>query len=92
MFSRPKPEDPREIVMGRVAIAVAEMLARDFDEICLEYLGADTHPHDPRQKTAEVANRIVILCRRLVEEIQRYERYAWLRQEAEEEEEETRIF
>jgi hypothetical protein len=43
-----------------------------------------------------VANRIVVLSRRLIAEIQRYERYAWLCRQVEEEEEgedeETGIF
>jgi hypothetical protein len=86
-----KPEGPHEIVVGRVATAAVEMLLRDMDEVFLEYLGADIDPRDPRQKAAEVANRIVVLSRRLIDEIRRYERYAWLCKEVEEEEEENRI-
>jgi hypothetical protein len=44
---------------------------------------ADTQRDGPQQHTAEVANRIVVLCRRLVEEIQCYERWDQLRQEQE---------
>jgi len=45
---------------------------------------ARTEPHDPTHRTAEAANRIVVLCRRLAEEVRRYERCDQLRREAEE--------
>jgi len=76
-----------EVEFNQVAIAVADMLARQMDDIFLGLVeGAGTEPHDPTHRTAEAANRIVVLCRRLVEEIQRYERWDQLRREQEQQE------
>jgi hypothetical protein len=73
-----------ELEFNQVAIAVARMLIRQMDDTFLWLI----HQHDsgrdrPQQRTAEVANRIVVLCRRLVEEIQRYERWDQIRREQE---------
>ena len=74
-----------EVEFNRVAIAVAEMLAREMDDVFLGLVeGAGTEPHDPTHRTAEAANRIVVLSRRLAEEVRRYERCDKLRREAEE--------
>ena len=82
-------KEPHEVVFGRVAIAVAEMLERDMDEVLLERIdGAGSDRSCPYRKSAAVANRISILCRRLSEEIQRYERYDRLCRDAEEDQEE----
>jgi len=73
-----------EVEFNRVAIAVAEMLTRQMDDVFLSLVrdgGAD--PHDPSHRTAEAANRIVVLCRRLTGEIRRYERCDQIRREAE---------
>ena len=74
-----------EVEFNRVAIAVAEMLAREMDDVFLALVeGAGTEPHDPTHRTAEAANRIVVLCRRLAEEVRRYERCDQIRRETEE--------
>ena len=74
-----------EVEFNQVAIAVARMLVRQMDDTFLWLLHQeDTHSDGPRQRTAEVANRIVVLCRRLVEEIERYERWDQIRREQEE--------
>ena len=71
-----------EVEFNRVAIAVAEMLTREMDDTFLWLIHqGQTQRDGPQQRTAEVANRIVVLCRRLVEEIQRYERWDQLRRE-----------
>ena len=76
-----------ETEFNQVAIAVAEMLVRQMDDTFLWLIHQDDTQRDgPRQHTAEVANRIVVLCRRLVEEIQRYERWDQLRREQEQQE------
>ena len=72
---------------NQVAIAVARMLVRQMDDTFLWLLHQDDASRDgPRQRTAEIANRIVVLCRRLVEEIERYERWDRIRREQEEHE------
>jgi hypothetical protein len=74
-----------EVEFNQVAIAVADMLARQMDDVFLGLVeGAGTEPHDPSHRTAEAANRIVVLCRRLTEEVRRYERCELLRREVEE--------
>ena len=74
-----------EVEFNQVAIAVAEMLAREMDDVFLGLVeGTGTEPHDPTHRTAEAANRIVVLCRRLAEEVRRYERCDQLRREVEE--------
>ena len=76
-----------EVEFNRVAIAVAEMLTRQMDDTFLWLVQHDENPDGgPQQRTAEVANRIVILCRRLVVEIQLYERWDQLRREQEQHE------
>jgi hypothetical protein len=75
-----------EVEFNRVAIAVAEMLTRQMDDVFLDLVrDAGTDPHDPSHRTAEAANRIVVLCRRLAGEIRRYEYCDQLRRETEEE-------
>ncbi len=77
-----------EVEFNQVAIAVAQMLARKMDDTFLWLVDqANTDTRSPEHKSAEVANRIVVLSRRLVEEIQRYERWERLRREQEEEQE-----
>ena len=75
-----------EVEFNRVAIAVAEMLTRQMDDAFLDLVrdgGSD--PHDPSHRTAEAANRVVVLCRRLTDEIRRYEHCDQIRREAEDE-------
>ena len=75
-----------EVEFNRVAIAVAQMLMRQMDDAFLWLIHQDETQRDvPQQRTAEVANRIVVLCRRLVDEIQRYQRWDQLRREQEQE-------
>jgi hypothetical protein len=76
-----------EIEFNRVAIAVTQMLAREMDDIFLGLIEQhETQREGPQHHTAEIANRIVVLCRRLVEEIQRYERWDQVRREQEQKE------
>ena len=73
-----------EVEFNQVAIAVAHMLVRQMDDTFLWLIHQDDTQRDgPQQRTAEVANRIVVLCKRLVEEIQRYERWNQVRREQE---------
>ena len=76
-----------EVEFNQVAIAVAQMLVRQMDDTFLWLIHQDdTQCDGPQQRTAEVANRIVVLCRRLVDEIQRYERWNQIRREQEQKE------
>ena len=76
-----------DVEFNQVAIAVAQMLVRQMDDTFLWLIHQDDTQRDgPQQRTAEVANRIVVLCRRLVNEIQRYERWNQIRREQEQKE------
>ncbi|MFC1573218.1 hypothetical protein ACFL6M_06425 [Candidatus Eisenbacteria bacterium] len=80
-----EPADrPREDLLGRMAIAVVDLLAHDFDEILLER--ADHAARDqvcPLGQSAEAAGRITALCRELRAQIQRYERFDRMCRDAE---------
>jgi len=85
---RSPADEPQETLLGRLGIAVANILERSFDEILLDRMDHAASDHCcPYQRTAEAANRIVLLCRRLTEEIQRYECYDKMCREAEEDQE-----
>jgi hypothetical protein len=76
-----------EVEFNQVAIAVAQMLVRQMGDTFLWLIHQDDTQRDgPQQRTAEVANRIVVLCSRLVDEIQRYERWNLFRREQEQKE------
>ena len=69
-------DPPRENLLGRMAIAVVDLLAHDFEEILLER--ADHAAGDqicPLGQSAEAASRITALCRQLHAQIERYERF-----------------
>ena len=87
MHQRPEPE----IELGRVAIELVDLLARDMDEIFQDALHqAGTDRHSPLRRRAALTNRIVVLCRRLVDAIQRYEHLrAWELEQEHQPEEET---
>lgn len=82
--------DP-EIEIGQITIAVCDLLAREMDEIFQDALHeARTDRCSPHRRRASVANRVVVSCRRLVDEIRRYERLrAWEMEEEERHYEET---
>ena len=64
-----------EIELGHLTEAVTDMLARDMDEVfqdLLHEIGTDRYA--PARQRAEAANCIVVLCRRLTDQIRRYER------------------
>jgi hypothetical protein len=67
---------------GLVA-AVMDLLALEMDDTFLT-LFHDAAPHSPQRRTAEAANRIVVLCRRLDTALHRYERWEQLRRQEEE--------
>lgn len=70
--------EPHEVELGRATIALAALLDREMDAIFQDILPnlADADPLERRRATA--ANRIVILCRDLAGQVQRYEHLAWL--------------
>jgi hypothetical protein len=75
-----------DVEFHQVAIAVAQMLARKMDDTFLFLIdGLAADDRGPAHRAAETANRIVVLCRRLVDEIRRHE--DWERRRREEDNE-----
>ena len=73
-----------DVEFNRVVIAVAELLVRHMDDTFLWLIHQPESRHDgPHQRTAELANRIAVLGRRLVDEIQSYQRCDQIRRELE---------
>jgi len=65
---------PSEVALGRLAAGVARLLEREMDGIFHGLLQGAWHaPGSPVFRSAQQANRIVVLCRNLVEEIEAYE-------------------
>jgi hypothetical protein len=65
---------PSEVTLGRLAVGVARLLEREMDSIFQDLLRDAWHlPGSPVFRSAQQANRIVVLCRNLVEEIEAYE-------------------
>ena len=69
--------EPYEIEFGRVVTAVTEILERDMDEAFQDLVHkAGTDRFAPERRAARTANRIVVLCRHLGEELRRYQKHA----------------
>lgn len=81
-----------EIAIGRATVNITALLDREMDAIFQNLLeGLDVASSCGRRR-AVAANRVVLLCRNLAEEIRRYEHLYWLHQrERENGEEETEI-
>jgi len=80
------PHDPYHSEIGHLAITTADLLAREMDDIFqdLIHTPAGGLPPSPRFDMAEAANSIVLRCRHLVEDIQRYQRFNLVRKQQEE--------
>jgi len=65
---------PVEIALGRVALGLADLLAREMDHVVQQAL-EQTGPawDDPAVRAGQRAYRIVVLCRSLIDEITAYE-------------------
>lgn len=75
---------PREIEVASLTVRVVDLLSKDMDDAFLELLErAGDDLTTPCRRRASVANRIVCLCRRLIEEVRRYERMRLCEQEEE---------
>jgi hypothetical protein len=74
--------DPFQDQLNHVTVAVADLMARSMDrefQYLVHQVGTERFSV---KNAAEAANRIVVLCRRLVDDIRRYERYdRWRREE-----------
>ncbi len=70
----PMTPPPADIALGRIVRATAEMLERELVPLFEDYLDGERNRWgEPRYESARQACRLMLLCRSLVEEIQRYE-------------------
>jgi len=70
----PPTAPPADLTLGRIVRAAAEMLERELSPLFEDYLDGERNRWgQPRYPSARQACRLMLLCRSLVEEIQRYE-------------------
>jgi hypothetical protein len=83
--SQIQPAEPtRERLLGRLAIALSEVLVREFEEIVVERADHAAAPEAcPLGQSAEAAQRISLLCRQLRIQAERFERFDRMCDEAE---------
>jgi hypothetical protein len=78
----PVEVDPFQDQLNQVVVAVALLMARAMDfefQYLVHQVGTERHHV---RKAADAANRIVVLCRRLIDDVRSYERYdRWRREE-----------
>ena len=73
-----------EVALGRAAVNLIALLDREMDAIFQSLLeGLDVASSCERRR-AVAANRVVLLCRNLAEEIRRYEHLYWLHESEQE--------
>ena len=74
-----KPMDAPEVLLGRATLNLTELLDREMDAIFKDLLERiiDAAPSLEQQR-AVAANRIVLICRSLADEVRRYEHVRWL--------------
>ncbi len=68
-------------------LALAALLNREMDAIFKDLLDEMANVPPLGRQRATAANRVVLLCRSLAQELQRYEHLRWLVDAGEEEEE-----
>lgn len=80
------PHDSYDAGIGHLTIVTLVLLSREMDDIFQDLVHASPGglPPSPRFDMAEAANSIVVRCRHLVEDIQRYQRFNLVRKQQEE--------
>lgn len=64
---------PAEVVIGRATIHLTALLDREMDAIFQDLLEEMSVASPRERRRAAAANRVVLLCRNLADEIRRYE-------------------
>jgi hypothetical protein len=79
-----KPAPTHEQRLTNLVLAISALLAQEFEEIAVERsVHADSMQACPLGQSAEAAERIHILCRRLRTQAERFERFDRMCAEAE---------
>jgi hypothetical protein len=74
MSNAAEDNTPPEVALGRLTVAAARLLEREMDGVFHALLRNAWHgPDSPIFPMAQLANRIVVMCRNLVEDIEAYE-------------------
>lgn len=68
-----KRRDPQEIELGRAVLALAAILDQEMDAIFRNLLDDIASASTLERHRATAANRIVLLCRNLADQIRQYE-------------------
>jgi hypothetical protein len=79
-----KRRDPQEIELGRAVLALAAILDEKMDAIFRNLLDDIASAPTIERHRATAANRIVLLCRNLADQIRRYEHLRGLADAADE--------
>jgi hypothetical protein len=65
---------PADLALGRIVCAAADMLERELTPLFEDYLDGERNRWgEPRFEAARHTCRLMLLCRSLIEEIQRHE-------------------
>ena len=71
-------KESAEVALGRATITLTAILDREMDAIFMDLL-PDLAGATPRRRQRTVAaNRIVLICRSLADEVRRYEHLYWV--------------
>jgi hypothetical protein len=70
--------EPAEVALGRATVNLTALLDREMDAIFQDLLEELAAVSPRERQRAVAANRVVLLCRNLTDEIQRYEHLYWL--------------
>jgi len=85
-------KESAEVALGRATVNLTALLDREMDAIFQNLLeGLDVASSCERRR-AVAANRVVLLCRNLAEELRRYEHLYWLHKREREDGEEDLEF
>jgi len=70
----PPTAPPADLALGRIVQAAAEMLERKLNPLFEDFLDGERNRWgEPRYESARHTCRLMLLCRSLVDEIQRYQ-------------------
>ena len=70
--------EAHEVVLGRAALTLTTLLDQQMDAIFARSLEEVQEPQPIQRQRAAAANRIVLICRSLADELRRYEHLQWM--------------
>jgi hypothetical protein len=70
--------EPHEVELGRAMLALAALLDREMNAIFQDILLSLADDDRLERQRATAANRVVLLCRDLADQLRHYEHLRWL--------------